>query len=64
MERAIIDMRLHVSAHTTEHLWQLVNDFLEHAKATAPPEINVRYTQLRPGKRSRSFEPTIEPAKR
>jgi hypothetical protein len=63
-QRAIVDLRLHVTGHTTEHVYQLLTDYLEHARQIAPPEIDVRYTQLRPAKRSRTFDANMEPAKR
>ena len=63
-ERAIFDMRLNVTAADRRRVFDLVNEFTEHARNLAPVGVVVRYTQLRPGHPLSSFVPTMVPKRR
>jgi hypothetical protein len=62
--RAIFDARVHVVAESRETLYATLNAWLRSARAVAPEGLQVRYTALRPGRRSRTFTPTIEPPRK
>ncbi len=63
MERATVDLRLHVSADTRADVYAALNAFVESARAIAPPTIEVCYTQLRRGHPLAKFQPTMTPQK-
>ena len=63
-ERGVFDLRLHVTGADRMDVWRLVTEFQRAAGLFAPPGVDVRYVQLRPPRRSRTFDATMEPAKR
>ena len=62
-ERACFDVRVHIHGDDREQIFELVKRFVEEARRIAPPEVDVRYSTLKPGKRS-LFRPTIVPRPR
>lgn len=62
-ERAAFDIRVHVEGRSRREVYLLVNELVYAARQVAPAGVDVRYSQLRDGRRSRSFNPSFWPRK-
>ncbi len=60
-ERGVFDLRLHVEGIDELDVWERVTAFQRAAAALEVPGVAVRYVQLRPPRRSRTFEATMAP---
>lgn len=59
-ERAIFDLRLHVTSDDSGQLYRLAEELAERAREVAPPGVDVLEPMIR-GYRSGAFVPTVEP---
>jgi hypothetical protein len=60
-ERAVFDVRLHITAADRAAVYSALKLFVNRAQKAAPEGVVVRYWQLRDGRKSRTFRPTIWP---
>lgn len=58
-ERGAFDARLWVTGEDARDVYRLLNEWLIAAREVAPEGVEVRYTQLRPARRTRLFHPTL-----
>lgn len=63
-ERAVFDLRIHVVGRDRLDVYRRVRELHRVARLFAPPGVDVRYTQLRDGRRSRRFRPTFWPERK
>lgn len=63
-ESAIFDLRLHVTGATDTEVWERAYGACNALRELALDGVDVRYSQMRPARNSRTFTPTMEPRAR
>ena len=62
-ERAIFDIRVCVEGEDRTAVWTRIYELLQRAQESAPEGVAVRYVQMRPANRSKTFVATMSPSR-